>query len=198
MDDDIFRPVEGFPGYRISRDGEVQSRWLKAGRNSRLIETWRPLKPAVRACRHLKINLSRDGEKYNRLVHRLVLEAFIGPCPQGLVCCHNDGDPRNNRIENLRWDTPKANSDDALRHGTRAMGSQCNSKLTEEEVLEIRRLWAEGGQAKDLASRFSVSPRNIWAIVKGRSWKHVPLGPGQPSEAEGTLLSPEAGEEKAA
>jgi len=51
-------------------------------------------------------------------VHRLVLEAFIGPAPKGTICCHNDGDPTNNRLENLRWDTHSSNTRDAIRHGT--------------------------------------------------------------------------------
>jgi hypothetical protein len=49
-------------------------------------------------------------------VHRLVLETFIGPCPPGLQCCHWDGVRTNNRLMNLRWDTPGANGADARRH----------------------------------------------------------------------------------
>lgn len=198
MYDDQFKPIDGFPAYRVSRDGEVESRWLKAGRHSRLTDTWRPLKPAVRACRHLKVNLSRGGEKHNRLVHRLVLEAFAGPAPEGRVCCHNDGNPTNNCIDNLRWDTQQSNVDDALRHGTRARGSRCNSKLTEDDVIEIRRLRAEGVPARDLAGRFGVSANNIRAIASGRSWRHVPLVPGSPIADEESLLSLECGREEAA
>lgn len=54
----------------------------------------------------------------NVLAHRLVLEAFVGPCPEGMQACHNDGDRMNTRVGNLRWDTPKANSADRWRHGT--------------------------------------------------------------------------------
>jgi hypothetical protein len=174
--DEHFRSIEGFPGYKVGRDGDVQTCWLRAGRHSRLTGTWRPLKPVARRWGHLKVNLSRGGEKSQRLVHRLVLESFIGPCPSGLVCCHNDGDPANNNLDNLRWDTPQSNADDALRHGTRAVGSRCNSKLTESDVLEIRRLRAEGVSTAELASRFGVTPETIRCIAQRRTWRHLPDG----------------------
>ncbi|QOV97160.1 HNH endonuclease [Rhodococcus pyridinivorans] len=83
----------------------------------------------------LRIRLAREGKSdedieaavqerrksmrmLNRKVHRLVLEAFTGPCPDGMVGCHNDGDTTNNRLDNLRWDTPGANNRDKRTHGT--------------------------------------------------------------------------------
>lgn len=122
------------------------------------------------------VNLSRDGKKTSRFIHRLVLEAFVGPCPKGLICCHNDGNQANNRVKNLRWDTYQSNADDSHRHGTRAIGSRCNAKLSEPDVLEIRRLRAEGVPMGKLASRFGVTKNNIKAIVYRRSWRHLPDG----------------------
>ena len=53
-----------------------------------------------------RVNLSQRG-KFDRVkVHRIAALAFIGPIPEGLHVCHCDGDPSNNRIENLRIDTP--------------------------------------------------------------------------------------------
>jgi hypothetical protein len=43
---------------------------------------------------------------------------FVGPAPEGMEGCHYNGDPTDNRLENLRWDTRKANVADAIRHGT--------------------------------------------------------------------------------
>jgi len=66
----------------------------------------------------------------------LVLATFVGPCPEGHVAYHGDGDRSNNDLANLRWDTPQANADDTLRHGTRARGSRCGAtKLAEDEVV---------------------------------------------------------------
>ena len=57
------------------------------------------------------------GNGQSGLVHRLVLTAFVGPPPEGTECCHNDGNPQNNRLENLRWDTHQSNLLDQAVHG---------------------------------------------------------------------------------
>src|SRR5205823_8359515 len=98
---------------------------------------------------------------------------MIETCPPGLICCHGDGDPANNRLANLRWDTPKSNSEDMLRHGTRRMGSAASAKLDEEEVLAIRSLKGGGVPMDELAARYGVSRPNVEAIVYRRSWKHL-------------------------
>lgn len=171
-----FRPVEGYPGYRVSSDGRVESCWTRRGRYCVPTETWRPLKPILRGG-YPSVNLARGGKKTICRIHRLVLEAFVGPCPEGHVACHGDGDRANNDLSNLRWDTPRANSDDSLRHGTRAMGSRCRSaKLGERDILEIRRFRAEGVSTGELASRLGVSKKNVEAIVSRRSWRHLPDG----------------------
>ena len=172
--DDTFRPIEGFPGYRVNREGVVQSRRGRGSRN-RTTENWAALKPIPRRRGYLTVNLSDGGRKVARYVHRLVLEAFVGPCPRGSVGCHGDGNPANNRLGNLRWDTPTANEADKLRHGTRRVGSaNGGSKLHEEEVLEIRRRSSEGEPMRQLASEFVISWQNVQAIVARRSWRHLP------------------------
>ncbi len=65
---------------------------------------------------HLGV-LLYNGVKLKKFwVHRLVLIAFVGDCPPGKECCHNDGDATNNRVENLRWDTRSANMKDRFTH----------------------------------------------------------------------------------
>ena len=172
--EDEFREVIGFPGYRVSRDGRVESCLTRRGRLCLLGDVWHPLKPICRQG-YPTVNLAKGGKKSARRIHRLVLEAFVGPCPPGMVACHNDGDRSQSDLANLRWDTPKANSDDTLRHGTRATGSRCGAtKLSEGEVIEVRRLRAEGMSFADLAARFKVTTSNIEAIVYRRSWRHLP------------------------
>lgn len=119
------------------------------------------------------MNLHREGKKFRRYVHHLVLETFGGPRPQGLVCRHLDGNPANNVLENLEWGTYAENEADKLRHGTRARGETARSKLSEEEVLELRRRKSEGVPTRVLASDYGVTTQNIEAIVCGKSWKHL-------------------------
>jgi hypothetical protein len=171
MDND-FRPIEGYPGYRLRRNGEVQSRWSRTVHKT-LTETWLPLK-LVHCGRYLTVNLSDGTRKRHRYIHRLVLEAFVGAYPEGMVCCLNDGDPANNCLVNLRWDTYLANEHDKHRHGTWLMGSQINAELDEGQVSEIRKLRGEGMTFAKLAALFGVSRQSIMAIVDRKTWRHVP------------------------
>jgi hypothetical protein len=171
--EDHYKDIDGFPGYRVSREGDIQSCWGR-GNPKRLTDAWRTLKPVPRRGGYLGVNLHAGGVKVTRYVHHLVLEAFVGQRPPGHICCHNDGDRLNNRADNLRWDTYRANSEDMLRHGTRLMGSRCNAKLVEGEVLEIRRLRSGGVPVRELAARYGVTPQNVANIVHRRSWRHLP------------------------
>ena len=108
-------------------------------------------------------------------VHVLVLTVFIGPCPEGMEGCHEDGDFTNNRVDNLRWDTHQENQRDMVRHGTTNFmpgENHPNAKLTEEQVREIRRMYATGEWTqKELMSHFDVA--SIQAILEGKVWRTV-------------------------
>jgi hypothetical protein len=67
---------------------------------------------------HLVVDLRNGGKRRMAKVHQLVLEAFVGSRPGGMEGCHNNGDGTDNRVENLRWDTPSENNFDLVRHGT--------------------------------------------------------------------------------
>lgn len=171
--DDIFLPLPNLPGYRVNGLGEVQSCWSRHARPPRMTDAWRPLAQFSRDG-YPSVNLSKGGKKTARKVHRLVLETFVGPCPEGMIACHGDGDRANCDLTNLRWDTPRANSEDTLLHGRRSRGENSNSKLKEAEVVQIRRLRAEGVPSHELAARFGVAPRHVESIVNRRCWRHLP------------------------
>lgn len=129
------------------------------------------------------VGFKKDGQWRTVFVHRLVLEAFVGPRPPGTVCCHADGDPTNNRLDNLRWDTQRANIHDAMAHGTfvnapgftasqRGEGN-LQAKLTEADVLDIRKRAAAGETRAATGRAYGLHPAYVTLIVKRRRWAHV-------------------------
>jgi hypothetical protein len=123
-------PVVGFENYyEVSDLGRVRSldRVVRRGNGLWhhhgviLKAIWQGSRPARR---RLIVNLSVNNVMYSRLVHLLVLEAFVSIRPVGSQGCHNSGDPSDNRVSNLRWDTPSANARDAIQHGTHTSASK--------------------------------------------------------------------------
>jgi hypothetical protein len=115
--------VPGYPGYEVSDQGRVRSldreglsRWgtprIFKGRTLAQV-----MVGGTDGRRYHGCSLYRDGKSRQRTVHALVLEAFVGPRPEGLFGCHRDDDADNNCLENLYWGTPAENSRDAVENG---------------------------------------------------------------------------------
>jgi hypothetical protein len=120
MEDEIWRPLPEYEGsYEVSSLGRVRSlaRIDSRGRRirARLLSQW------PHPTGHLYTKLSLNGNSRLCKVHRLVLLAFVGPPPAGCEALHGDGNPANNRIENLSWGTRSENMYDRVRHGTHPM-----------------------------------------------------------------------------
>lgn len=128
------------------------------------------MKPKSNDRGYLRVTLK--GFSYQQRIHRLVLEVFIGPCPEGMEACHGDGNRANNRLDNLRWDTRSANEND--KDQTYKMGENNNQAvLTAKDVRTIRNAYiGRGGPTlKELAQRFEVSINTIHQVVKQKTWK---------------------------
>lgn len=99
------------------------------------------------------------------MVHRLMLEAFVGPCPPGMECRHLNGVADDNRLENLCWGTHLENEMDRRRHGTMA---NKNRKLSEASVAELRAGERYLGYARDQARRLGVSKSLMSKVLNGK------------------------------
>lgn len=114
---EVWLPVVGYEGlYAVSDAGNVRSlaRVNICGRPVRE----RVLKPRRHPDGHLRVTLCRGGVQKTFLVHRLVATAFLPDPGPNEECCHGDGDPSNNAVSNLRWDSRSENHRDCVRHGT--------------------------------------------------------------------------------
>jgi hypothetical protein len=176
MENEIWLTAIGFGGrYSVSSFGRVRRNPYETvikGNVTRLGEKIYKASPSQSTGGYRIINLRRDGEKSRpHLVHRLVAEAFIGPCPNGMECAHNDGDPKNSNITNLRWATPKDNNLDKIKHGTLRVGESIPlAKLTDDLVLAIR---ADKRSQSAIARELNVTPSLINKVVRRKIWRHI-------------------------
>lgn len=177
MSRELWAPVVGYEGlYEVSTLGRVRSleRFSKQRFGNLQHRPERVLRPINdhTSTKYLYVNLSKNGRSKKFAIHRLVLEAFIGPCPSANhQACHNDGCRTNPRLDNLRWDTIKANAADVERHGNRVRGEQSpRAKLTAQQVNYV--LSCHESSLK-LSRALGVASSTIRAIRIGQNWKHM-------------------------
>ena len=113
---ETWKPIPGWEDlYEVSDHGKVRS-LDRIDRNG-IRRRGRVLKSSADSNGRLRLTLHKNGQRKSVRVHRLVLLAFVGPCPDGMEACHANDTPADNRLSNLRWDTPSANQYDAVRNG---------------------------------------------------------------------------------
>jgi hypothetical protein len=111
-----------------------------------------------------------DGARVG--LHRLVCRAFYGEPPfEGADAAHEDRDTANNHACNLRWDTRLGNMADTGRHGS----FDYRRKLTDEDVMEIRRRWKAAAGRAELAREYPVSAGTIYKIATGTKYRRLPM-----------------------
>jgi len=179
VENEIWKPIFGYERfYEVSNLGRVRSldRFIRRGKNGKglYLKKGRILKLSNAITgKRLRVNLSIDGKYETKYIHRLVLETFVGPCHQGFECCHNDGNYKNNCVNNLRWDSHQSNIIDRVEHGTSNRGERCGtSKLTQLQVNQIRH-FLDSGKLKnvDLANQYNVSNSLISMIKHRKRWE---------------------------
>ncbi|MCK5608340.1 HNH endonuclease [Candidatus Pacearchaeota archaeon] len=163
----MLKEIPEFPAYCAIKDGRIWSR-----------KTRRFLKLYLHN-KYPCVHLHKDLKKYNKEVHRLVLETFVGSRPKNMECCHNNGIKIDNRLENLRWDTAKNNIKDAIKHGTHIslyQNGEANSraKLKEKDIRMIIYMYKTGlFLQREIAEIYNVGRVTITNIINKKSWKHI-------------------------
>ena len=157
-----WKNVVGWEGvYEVSNAGRVRT--TRTGHIKKLTIDKKSGRPFLLLWKDNIYKVARVG--------RLVLFAFRGAPPSGYECCHNDGDPTNNRLGNLRWGTPASNQRDRVKHGTSNRGEQCGTaKLTEAQVLAIR---SDPRRHVEIAAEYHIQQSQISRIKNGQRWGHI-------------------------
>lgn len=160
------KSILNFPNYAVTKTGKVWSVRRKK---------W--LKPSINSSGYPHVTLCNETGKYDYHVHRLVLETFIGqPLPKQ-ECRHLNGNPQDNRLENLRWGTHRENVNDAVKHGTHVKKYGEQNPLSKLSDLARRLILYQYSTGlflqKELAMEYKVYPRTISRLVGGESWPYL-------------------------
>jgi hypothetical protein len=151
-----WRDVVGFEGrYEVSNWGRVRSLAYRSTLGPQILQ------PSCNYAGYQVLTLGKARRQFR--LHVLVLEAFVGLRPEGMQACHRDNDKSNNRLSNLRWDTPSGNIADRRSY----WGSENpRSKLTDEQRVEIRRRRRAGERTIDLAREFGVTSTRVGQLSR--------------------------------
>lgn len=173
---EVWKAIPGYEGrYEVSDMGRVRSlphyvRLVAQGKETRRLSPGRILKPGKQMqSGHVSVSLGRHN---SRLVHQLVLEAFVGPrpaAPKGSLIdvLHLNSNPADNRLVNLRYGTRSENIRQDWREGTRRLSEEQaralregrrRYKLTEEHKQAMRRGW----------EKYHMTEEHKRALIDGR------------------------------
>lgn len=172
---EIWKPIAGYEGfYEVSDQGRVKSlaRVIDGDfgtKGGRRFARERILRPSRN--RYCNVSLAMNGKSKSVAVHSLVLNSFIGQCPEGMVCRHfPDRDTSNNTVANLQWGTPTQNQEDRFIHGTDDKGKPKKRKLTKIVEGEIAEKYArQNVTQRQLAIQYGISLALVNHIVNNKT-----------------------------
>jgi cyanate lyase len=169
--DEIWKPIPGYEQfYEISDLGRVRRKG-----NTPSCKHDRMLKPNQRKnAGYVTICLSKENKKHGHYLHQLVLLSFQGECPKGYQVNHKNEDKGDNRLANLEYVTAAQNTLHSRRTLGHHQGSRnAASKLTEQQVLEMRYKANVGSSYENLAREYGLAHTTVCAICYGDTWQHV-------------------------
>jgi len=165
-------PVPGLNNhYYCSNLGRVKS--FKTDKNGVI------LKASPNTEGYIKYRLSTETNVRSISAHCIVLRTFVGKRPGPKNCvygCHNNGHRTDNRLFNLRWDTPSNNSLDTTKHGRRVFNRAplgIPRRLNKEQVQDIRQSIAKGEPKLSIARRLNIS-RSMLYYADKRGYNDIP------------------------
>lgn len=170
-----WRDIPDYEGlYQISNHGRFRGMPRNDAINRRLPERY--IQPNKRTDGYYTIHLWRGGKRQQKKMHVLVMLVFVGQRPEGAHINHIDGNPSNNRLDNLEYCSPSDNTLHGFRIGTHvpARGEKHGrSRYTNDMVREMRVLYKGGASSGEIAKKFNVSRSGVYRVVMYDTWKHL-------------------------
>lgn len=169
----MWKPIPGYEQtYEVSDSGQVR----RIGKGRGAVTGGRILKLTNHNAGYISVTLHMVNKPRTFLLHRLVMAAFVGPCPDGYEVNHRNGSKHDNTLENLEYMTRKENIGHAMATGLMRLAGESNpaAKLTIEKAATIREIHANTNRGyKSIAAEFGVTWEAIRNIVKGRVWRYA-------------------------
>jgi hypothetical protein len=151
----MFKDIKDYENYQISDTGIVINK-----------KTGRELKQQEKKG-YMNVSLFKDGKKKNKLVHRLVAEAFIENIKQYPQVNHKDEDSLNNMVNNLEWCTAKYNSN----YGTHK--EKLKRRMLENNPFKGKHHTDESKEKMRIAKIGKESKRKRKIIINGKEYDSV-------------------------
>ena len=169
------KTIPGFSDYQITKDGWVWSKSRISPQGHRIGNRW--LSPQKKKRGQFNVTLCILGKNFTRLVHRLILKTFVGPCPDGMECRHLNGNPADNRLRNLCWGTHLENMQDRDLHGRTSHPQGEKHPLVKLKIRDVRMIIYTHRTGlftmQEIATQFRISIASISLIVNRKRWKHL-------------------------
>jgi len=163
----MYKKIPGFDEYLVSRDGKVKSIKVTVNVRKRTKTTVEKELTPFSVHGYMKVNLSNGTKRKSMFVHRLVALTYISNDDSKPHINHIDGNKTNNHVSNLEWCTPSENE----RHSYDVLGKVSQgglqSKLIGVDVINIRKMIADGKRNVDIAKEYNVHPSIISNIKRG-------------------------------
>lgn len=166
---EVWKDIPGYEGlYQVSNLGGVRGLVYQGKPRVKWVKPYSGFwgRPKVQLFKHKKNTLHP--------VSRLVLSAFVGLPPKGYQAAHLDGNPLNDRLDNLKWCSPKENNSHKFMHGTMQHGfSSPGSKFSRETFALVEKMLGMGVSQYEIAEVFNVNQSTISRIKTRARWKHI-------------------------
>lgn len=162
------KSIPDFPKYVATRWGKIYSFTQKSRGGE--------IKQCTTRKGYKVICIYRNGGRFIRFVHRLILETFIGNCPKGLQCRHLNGNKEDNALTNLCWGTAQENVEDKIKHKRSYNRGERHPRalLNKQEVRLIFHSYHDGVHTmQELANFFNISKSAVNNIVSQRTWRYL-------------------------